>query len=298
MAKAANPAPSEEKKLPAAMAFSGHQLPDHLRGQAKTAKVGNTDSTDLIIPRVKLMQKISPETETFPDIAKPGRFFHNVANVDMGPEVDAVLIIIRKTYALWAPRHDDRGLLARASDGVNWDIPDLSFEVKPKGSPQPIKYLLGKGVHDKTMNGLSVADFGSSIPGDAQSAPAASLTYEMMFYFPDHPHLSPSIIINTRSQVKPAKGLQSKLDHIPVDHYFVKFRIGTVVEKGAEGDYYNYVYTMNGFLDEATGVETKALYERFKETAFRANDERDDEGNKADVAGGRPKSGPSDSDKF
>lgn len=299
MAKQPNPVP-EEKKVPAVMA-GGHALPDYLRDQTKTARIGNTDSTDLIIPRVKLIQKISPETETFPELAKPGRFFHNVANVDMGPELDAIPIILRKTYALWPPRNDDRGILARASDGVNWDIPNLEFEVKPKGSPQPIKYKLGKTVHDKGPNGEpALADFGSSIPGDPQSAPAASLTYEMLWYFIDYPQFSPSIILNTRSQVKPAKGLLTKLDLMPVDHFFCKFRIGTVLEKGAEGDYYNVTFTTNGFADEATAAVTRGLYEKFKELSFRANDERDDEGDKAGVTGGgRPRSnGPSDSDKF
>lgn len=291
-------APAKEETKDVVMA-GGVQLPDWMRGHEKTAKVGNVDSTDLIIPRVKLLQKISPELETF-DAAKAGRFWHNVMNVDMGPEVDAVPIIMRKTYVLWAPRTDTRGILARCSDGLNWDIPNLEFEVKPKGSPNPVKYKLGKTVHEKTGDGPALSEFGSGIPGDPQSAPAASLTYEMLWYFPDFAAYSPSIILNTRSQVKPAKALLTKIDLSPVDHFYCRYRIGSTVEKGDEGDFYNITFTSNGFVDQELGKVTGALYERFKDLQYRANDERDDEGDKSNSTGGhRPSgSGPSDSSKF
>lgn len=297
MAKAATPV--EENKVPAKVMMGGFALPDHLRDQAKTTRVGNVDSTDLIIPRVKLIQKISPEIDTFPDLAKPGRFFHNVANADMGPELHGIPIVLRKTYVLWAPRQDDRGILARASDGVNWDVPNLEFEVKPKGSPNNVKYKLGVSVHDKTGDGPALSAFGSSIPGDPQSPPAASLTYEMLWFFPDFPQFSPSIILNTRSQVKPAQGLLTKIDMIPVDHYYAKFLIGSVQENGAEGPYFNITYTMAGFATKEEGEITKAMYERFKTLSFRANDESENDMDKAAATGGRPRgSGPSDSDKF
>lgn len=297
MAKA--PAKDEAPKN-AVVATGGMALPAHLQGKAKEHKIGNVDSTDLIVPRVKLMQKISPELEVYEGL-KAGRFFHNVANVDMGPEIDGIPILMTKTYVLWAPRNDDRGILARASDGVNWDIPGLEFEVKPKGSPNNIKYKLGKTVHDRPEGGgPAMSEFGSSIPGDPQSAPAAALTYQFLWYFPDFPHLSPSMILNTRSSVKPGKGLLSKLDHVPVDHYYAKFRIGCVTEKGDEGDYFNYSYTMIGYADEEVGKITADLFKRYEGQAIRANDEDTEADDKTAVAGGgRPRGdGPKDSSAF
>jgi hypothetical protein len=187
-------------------------IPAHL-AQYQKSKIGNVDSTDRIIPRVKLMQAISPELVDFPE-AKAGQFWHTIAQQNMGPTIRAVPIIIRKSFVLWAPRNDDRGILARAMDGIHWDPADAEFTVKPKGSPNPVTYRTKGTVAESGLD-----KFGTSIPGDANSPPAASLTYNMMWHLVDFPELSPSIIINTRSSVKPMQQLLSRIDSKPVPHF-------------------------------------------------------------------------------
>lgn len=280
---------SKEVSKPAASA-----IPAHLQG-GKTAKIGNLDSTDQIIPRVKLLQAISPEVTEF-DTAKAGEFWHTTASESLGKTLAAIPIIIRKSYVLWAPRNDDRGILARANDGLNWDNAGMEFTVKPKGSPHDVKYKLGHTVHDKTGPGPALSEFGSSIPGDSNSPPAAALTYQMLWFFPEFKEFSPAIIINTRSSVKPAKGLISKIDMRPVDHYGQKYSIGITQEKGDEGPYFNYSYTADGFADEDDYIVCKQLFERFSTTEWRANDESEDPDK---GAGGHNNSGgPTDSAKF
>lgn len=264
--------PKEEGK---AVTVTNAALPDYLRGMEKQAKVGNIDQSDLVIPRVKLIQGISPEVEQF-DAAKVGQFWHTVMSVNMGPELNFVPIIVRKTFALWAPRGDDRGILARASDGLHWDIPDLTFTVKPKKSPHDVTYKLGKTVHEKVDGKAALSEFGSGVPGDPQSPPAASLTYEILAYFPDFPELSPAIILNTRSQVKPAKDLLTKVEGRPVDHYYGAVIASAVKQKGSEGDFWNFRYSLNGYVDKDTAEVTKALYDKFGGMAWRVNDETDE----------------------
>jgi len=281
---------SKEVSKPAASA-----IPAHLQG-GKTAKIGNLDSTDQIIPRVKLLQAISPEVTEF-DTAKAGEFWHTTASESLGKTLAAIPIIIRKSYVLWAPRNDDRGILARANDGLNWDNAGMEFTVKPKGSPHDVKYKLGHTVHDKTGPGPALSEFGSSIPGDPNSPPAAALTYQMLWFFPDHPELSPAIIINTRSSVKPAKGLISKIDLRPVDHYGQRYVIGITQERGDEGPYFNYSYTADGFANEEEYNACRALFERFSSTEWRANDETEDP-DKASGGGHGKAGGATESDKF
>jgi hypothetical protein len=156
------------------VANTNSQVPDHLR-DFKKASIGNVDSSDRIIPRIKLIQAISPELQEFPE-AKAGQFWHTTAQQNLGPSLKAIPIIIRKSYVLWAPRSDDRGILARAMDGIHWDPADAEFTVKPKGSSQSITYRTRKTVAESKLD-----QFGSSIPGDANSPPAASLTYNMMW---------------------------------------------------------------------------------------------------------------------
>jgi len=249
---------------------TNNQVPDYLR-DFKKASIGNVDSSDRIIPRIKLIQAISPELQDFPD-AKAGQFWHTVAQQNLGPSLKAIPIIIRKSYVLWAPRSDDRGILARAMDGIHWDPADAEFTVKPKGSSNSITYRTRKTVAESKLD-----QFGSSIPGDANSPPAASLTYNMMWYLVDFPELSPSLIINTRSSVKPMQQLLSRIDSKPVPHYVQVYAIGSVQQKGAEGPYFNFAYTGLGFADKPQADTASALYERFGEGGWVANDESEDE---------------------
>lgn len=245
-------------------------LPEHLAKYQK-ASIGNVDSTDRVIPRVKLLQAISPELNDFSE-AKAGQFWHAIAQQNLGPILRAIPIVIRKSYILWAPRTDDRGILARAMDGIHWDPANAEFTVKPKGSPNPITYRTAKTVAESKLD-----QFGTSIPGDANSAPAASLTYNMMWYLVEFPELSPSIIINTRSSIKPMQQLLSRIDSKPVPHFVQLYDISSVQQKGAEGPYFNFTYTGAGFADKEQANRCSELYEQFGASGWVANDESEDE---------------------
>jgi len=245
-------------------------VPAHLSQYGKQ-RIGNIDSSDRIIPRVKLMQAISPELQEFPG-AKAGQFWHTVAQENLGPNIKAIPIIIRKSYVLWAPRNDDRGILARAMDGIHWDPADAEFTVKPKGSAQSVTYRTAKTVAESGLD-----QFGTSIPGDSNSAPAASLTYNMMWFLVDYPELSPSVIINTRSSIKPMQQLLSRIDSKPVAHFAQVYDISSVQQKGAEGPYFNFAYTGAGFADESRAAITSQLFEQFSKGSWVANDEAEDE---------------------
>ena len=247
-----------------------NNVPDHLREYQKTT-IGNVDSSDRIIPRIKLIQAISPELTDHTD-AKAGQFWHSIAQENLGPAIKAIPILIRKSYVLWAPRNDDRGILARADDAIHWNPPNAEFTVKPKGSPNPVVYKTRETV---SQSGLD--QFGTSIPGDPNSPPAASLTYNMMWYLVDHPELSPSLIINTRSSVKPMQQLLSRIDAKPVPHYVQLYSIGTVQQRGAEGPYFNFTYTGLGFADKEQARICAELYDRFAKGGWIASDETEDE---------------------
>ena len=129
----------------------------------------------------------------------------------------------------------------------------------------------------KTVAESKLDQFGTSIPGDANSPPAASLTYNMMWYLVDLPELSPSIIINTRSSIKPMQQLLSRIDSKPVPHFCQVYNISTVQQKGAEGPYFNFTYTGAGFADKENAEICSAMYDRFGKGGWIANDETDDE---------------------
>jgi hypothetical protein len=267
------------KNTEVAVIDTNANLPAHLQNQGKKVSLGNIDRDDLIIPRVKLLQAISNEVTEF-DNAKAGNFWHTIAGEMLGNSLRVTPIVIRKGYTLWAPRGDDRGILARANDGINWDIQE-DFEVKLKGIKQPVVWSTKAG----TVAASGLARFGSSIPDDPQSKPAASLTYNILFYLLDHPEISPVVVINTRSAVKPAKNLISKIEMSRFNHYDRVFKMGITQEQGAEGPYFNYTYVADGYTTGDEHEITEALHAKYGDVEFKTNDDEDSVGEDAGKGG-------------
>lgn len=277
MAKA--PAQAEEtKNVPATTGNSSAQVPAFMQADRKSkAKIGNMDSTDLIIPRVKLLQGISPEVKDEKPGAKDGVYWHTIAEQPLGVEIRFVPILVKKTTVLWAPRGDDRGILARSSDNIHWDegYANQEFEVQFKG--QAKRKIFTRG--NVAESGL--ADFGSSVPGDKRSAPVASLTYTWLFALLDYPDLSPVAVINTRTAIRAGKQLYNKIELRPAQPYGQIYKMFVTEETGDEGPYNGFGYIGDGYVEnEELYNELKALHDRFssEDTQWRVNEEEDDTG--------------------
>lgn len=245
-------------------------LPAHLQ-ETPSVRIGNLDSSDRIIPRLKLMQGISPELTQYND-AKAGEFWHTIGEESLGKTVKVVPIRVQKSLVLWAPRGDERGILARSLDGKTWDNPNEEFEVKLKTSPKKQVW--------RTMNNVAesgLAEFGSSVAEDKNSPPAAALTYNWIFYLPEYPELGVAAVVNSRSAIKPAKLLWSKLETGTVAPYYRVYDM-SIVEQVANGDkFYNYLFTADGFIeDEQMAAVCKQLAIDFEKMAFRVSDESED----------------------
>ena len=99
----------------------------------------NFDQSDVTLPRVKLLQGLSDECETFNE-AKPGLFWHTGYDRVLGPQFEFVPISRRKRYLLVAPIGDGQGVLARSDDFINWNPPQGKFDVKIKGQRDPVTW--------------------------------------------------------------------------------------------------------------------------------------------------------------
>jgi hypothetical protein len=243
-------------------------LPAFLAGYQGPATNTMMDSDDCIVPRIKLLQAISPELKSFND-AKEGVYWHSILNQSLGSELRFVTVLARKSYVLFAPRGDERVILARAPDARNWDRPNQSFEVKIKGFSKPVVYETRGNVAE---SGLS--EFGSSMPGDPQSPPAATLVYEYLVYLPDHPDCSPALISLSRSGIKRGKDLNSKIQlrSTTVPQYAQIYKAVVTNETSAEGGYNGWSFKSDGVTDESTFNRVVALAKIYEATNFRASD--------------------------
>ena len=226
--------------------------PSYLAALEKGGAVRNNDNfdqSDVVVPRVKLLQGLSKECEAF-EGAKPGVFWHTGFDEALGKELDFVVCSRRKKYLLVAPLEDGQGILARSEDFVNWDRLG-SWEVKLKDQKTPVTWA----IEDLNVVKSGLDQWGSMDPADENSPPAATLFYEYLVILPDAMHLGPVVLSLTRSQVKKAKkGLNDKIalhESAGRPMQAIVFTMVAENDTNASGqDFKNFRFNGNGFASE------------------------------------------------
>jgi hypothetical protein len=220
-------------------------LPDYLKADTGRLGLENISNADVAIPRIKLMQGLSPEREKF-SFLKSGDFFHSAHECAIPKPFLAVPIFINKRYLLWRPRSMQGGILARAIDGKHWQPANVAFNINlsaKEGGPASVTWTTKKTV---TESGL--AEWGSSNPNDVNSPPAATLMYNFLLAFPANPELSPAVLTFQRTQIKAAQQLNLKLlsAERPVFQMIVEF--DSFLDHGGGNEFYSIKTNLKGFF--------------------------------------------------
>lgn len=234
------PAPAEQKGK--AVTSSAPQLPEHMRGKAGKG-IGNLDASDYEMPRIKLIQGISEEIQTF-DGLKAGDFFHTLAEHSFGPALRIVPLYLSKRFVLWRPRPEG-GILARSDDGVHWIPANATFDVQINKQGKRVKWST-KG----TVAQSGLAEWGTFDPEDPNSQPAATLCYAIAAALPDFPEYSPAVLLLQRSGVAPAKKLQGKIRISGAPSYGMIFNMSSFVDQSPNGPFHNYQFAGAGFVED------------------------------------------------
>lgn len=249
-----------------------------LEQQGAVKAEDNFDSSDIVVPRVKLLQGLSTECEQFDD-AKAGRFWHTGFDMNLGEHVDFVVCSRKKKYLLVAPLEDGQGILARAEDFTHWDRTG-SWEVKI-GKNRTVTWA----INDLEVKKSGLDQWGTSDPEDEDSPPAATMFYEYLVLLPDHLDMGPAVLSLTRSQIRKAKkGLNDKIKlHQSAGRPMqsLVFRAAPTDDKNSEGQSFkNFHFTSNGFASEDLynqAIELKDMLATYRvadeEDAYRAESE-------------------------
>ena len=160
---------------------------------------------DFKVPRIKLLQALSPEIKDHPDECFPGQFWVTSTKENIDEEFEFIIALAQRRVTLWAPRSAGGGMLARANDGVHWDKPNQDFTVDIKG--------VGKFTYNTkdTVQASGLLDWGSSNPNNSDSAPAATLSYDYLVYMLPDGRFSPIVFSLYRTGVDTARDLLSML---------------------------------------------------------------------------------------
>lgn len=240
-------------------------MPAYMEGHAGKGleKLGRGDFE---VPRIQLMQAISPEVETF-DAAQPGHFWHSMAERDLGESLMIVPVFVDVRYILWRPRNEGGGILARADDGIHWSPPDAEFNVKLRSG----KHVTWHTAPTVAESGLD--QWGSSDPDDPGSQPAATLMYSIVCELPKVPELSPAVVTLQRSAIKVARKLLGKINLGRAPAYGMQFEMSSATEQGLEGPFQNYRFLSSGFVaNKAQFEQYHQTYELFRKAGFTIRD--------------------------
>ena len=244
-------------------------IPLWMRKASTGASFGNIDASDLKPPRLMVLAGQSPAVMDGTPGATPGNFWISILNLNLGQAVTGTPILLRKTYQLWAPKApgtDQKGPLASASDGIHWDVPNQTFEVRFPGNPRPYKWHIKKTVFENRMH-----KFGSSMDDDPKSKPAATLTYDVLWLI-DLPNGQKQLCVftNARTGVTPTQNFISTTRAIGVDQFYQRYRIVVQRKTGPTGDpYFTYEYQYVGNVQsEDDGKFTRALWEQYAKSGF------------------------------
>lgn len=228
----------------------------------------NIGSSDVEVPRCKLLQKISPELDVFNE-AKAGDFFHTLAEKSLGKEVRITPIYVDIRYILWRPQDTGGGILARADDGIHWSPADAQFEVELKKGGPKVTWRTAKTV---AQSGL--AEWGSSNPSDPNSPPAATRMYNLVANLPDYPDLPPAVITLQRASIGVARKLMGKLKITRAPSFGLYFKMSSVEDKNGAGQIFlNYAFTADGMVQDKDEYDRNyGLYSYFKAQGVQIKD--------------------------
>jgi hypothetical protein len=258
----------KDDKLPA--------LPDFMQEHVSlgTERLGAGDTE---VPRIKLMQALSPELEEYS--VKQGQFWHTLAEENLGAEVRISPIFTDTRFILWRPRKSGGGILARADNGINWSPPNGEFAVKLDSG----KEVTWRTAPTVAASGL--AEWGSSDPSDTGSPPAATRMYVFAVTFPDMPEMPPAVITLQRSAIKVARRFIGKLKITQAPSFGQIYKMTAVKDKNAAGqDFYNFAFTKDGLIEDKDLYESNyGYYKFFKSQGVNVKDLEGTQGDETEV---------------
>ena len=225
------------------------------------------DSSDLEIPRIKLMQKISPELDEYAE-ARAGEIWHTLAEINLGPEVRVTPLYVDTKFILWRPQETGGGILARADDGIHWSPANARFNVTLKTKEEVVWATA------PTVAASGLDKWGSSNPTDPNSPPAATRMYVLAMGLPDYPDLPPAVVTLQRSAIRVARKFIGKLKITRAPSFGLIFKMKAVQETNNAGQpFLNYAFQADGMVQDKDVYDSNhKWYELFAKQGVQVKD--------------------------
>jgi hypothetical protein len=228
------------------------ELPDFMKEYQGPKGTENFGAEDVSIPRLKLAQSLTPEVKD--GDADDGDFIHNITKeiiAKAGEPIRIIPIAMSKNYILWRDRKNNGGgIFARATrvvtpQGVRyaWDKPFTEFEDKIDGKT-PVKYKTARFIDEDGLN-----QWGTQIPNNPESGPAATEHYNYIVILPDRNYEMIAISLS-RTANRKAKDLNAMLKRGSAPAFGRVFELRSIEDSRGSDKFYNWEFKPAGYVQD------------------------------------------------
>lgn len=227
-----------------------NDMPDFLKkGSQRGAE--NVGSEDVIIPRIELVQALSPARKkndpAYIEGADEGMLFNNVTRDLYGPEVVVVPVFYAKQYLVWKDR--------KQGGGTN----GFRGAFNSKAEAENAIASLGE-------DGLEVVD-----------------TAQHFVLVHHNGKWSEAVLSMAKSKMKVSKRWNSLMRLTDTDSFSRAYKLSAVVETNARNEqYYNYNITTMGFVSKDVYEAGEKLYEVISKGGVKVNTDYDESSSSED----------------
>jgi hypothetical protein len=245
---------------------------------------GQEDITtaDIIVPRIKLAQALTPEV--LDKRAEEGDLIHNITGeviCKAGHKLPFIPIMYTKEFIIWREREGGGGIIARATRKkvgnqlkYAWDVPNVTHKDKIGG-----KIEVSYDLKTYTTDVLALADdetdtlacWGQPDASGDSVPPVAQMTHNYLVVLPT---LGMELIAISLSRTSAKKGAQlnTMLRMGPADLYTRVFEAATYIDHSDQYKFANWIFSPAGFVSQDQSemlANLKKLHEDFKRTSFK-----------------------------
>ena len=223
---------NEESNVPAIV--SADQLPEFAKHDGPVRGKDNIQQEDLLIPRVKLLQFLSPEVIDDKNELKAGMFVNSLTGGFLGETVDFIALNTAISRIKWVSKEINSGIDCISLDGSTGSR---------HGDCKKCKFM----------------EWQEGEKGE-RIAPACNrfMNYPSLLL----PELAALVMVSfTRTSTKTGKKLSSLISQRPGDTFLWKYRLSSELIDGEKGKYYIYKIDDAGFF----GDDEEAQYRRCEE---------------------------------
>lgn len=208
------------------------EVPEYLQGATQARGSENVGMEDIVIPRLELIQGLSPAVKPGDpgeiDGAKMGMMNNSVTRELYGDTVYVVPVYYTKQWLVWRARKDKKGKSQEGGFFGAFNTPEEAQARADKENDESIEII------DTPQHlCLLIKDDGT--------------TEEILISLP-------------RTKAKVSRKWNSQVRLAGGDRFSRVYQIGTVLEKNSQGDFYNFDIKMKGYPAKELFKKAEALY--------------------------------------